>query len=103
MRITFESDGGFAVFPALQRPMTIDTADLPPATATELENLVRVAREQPQPASVSPTAGADQITHLVTVEDDDGGEHSLRLTEPVMDEAVQALIERLSELRRNRA
>ncbi|SDW60850.1 hypothetical protein SAMN05421504_1011035 [Amycolatopsis xylanica] len=102
MRITFESDGGFAVFPALQRPMTIDTADLPPATASELENLVRVAREQPRPVSVSPTAGADQITHVITVEDDDG-EHSLRLTEPVMDEAVQALIERLSELRRNRA
>ncbi|WP_370949912.1 protealysin inhibitor emfourin [Amycolatopsis sp. cg5] len=102
MRITFESDGGFAVFPALQRPMTIDTADLPPAAATELENLVRVAREQPRPVSVSPTAGADQITHLVTVEDDDGA-HSMRLTEPVMDEPVQVLLERLSELRRNQA
>jgi hypothetical protein len=95
MHVTFSSDGGFAVFPGLNRPLELDTAELPPATAARLEGLVLAAAAAPV-AAARPDA-ADQRTYHVTA-----GSHSLSFVEPVTDEAARDLIGCLEELRRTR-
>jgi hypothetical protein len=95
MRIRFESDGGFVYLPGLNRPFAVDTADLPPATAAELEALVHQARAS---ASGGPPSGADQRSYRITI-DSGGGSQTMIFTDPVSDPAAQALIDRLTELK----
>jgi len=96
MRIRFESDGGFAYLPGLNRPFVVDTAELPPATATELEALAHTARAS---ASGEPPSGADQRSYRITI-DSGGGSRTMTFTDPVSDPAAQALIDRLKELKK---
>jgi hypothetical protein len=98
MRVTLQTDGGFAVFPGLQRPFSIHTTDLAKRDAEVLEQLVAdaVARHQ---ANAHTDAGADQMTYTIEITDDRNRRTILRATDPVHDPAVRALIDRLSELR----
>jgi hypothetical protein len=96
VRISFESDGGFAYLPGLNRPFVVDTADLPPATAAELEALVHAARAS---ASSGPPSGADQRSYRITIGSGGDG-HTMTFTDPVSDPSAQALINRLTTLRR---
>ncbi len=96
MRIQFQTEGGFAYIPGLNRPITIDTASLPPPEAARVEGLVHAANFFALPAQAG-TAGAgaaDYRTYTVTVEDG-GQSHTVRAIDPVQDPSLRALIEHL--------
>jgi hypothetical protein len=101
MRITFSRSGGFAVFPGLAAPVTLDTSALAPADAGRLEQLVREVRfaELPPRVGAAPPGAADLRTYEITVEDG-GHTHTVHVTEPVADPALQALVQLLERLRR---
>jgi hypothetical protein len=102
VRIRFESDGGFGYFPGLQRPIELDTDQLPPQDAARLEQLVQAAdlldrpeeNNEPQPGS------ADHRTYTITI-DDGSRSRTLRLADPVQDQALQALVDHLTAVQRS--
>ncbi|HEU5102749.1 MAG TPA: protealysin inhibitor emfourin [Roseiflexaceae bacterium] len=100
MRVELLTEGGFAVFPGLNKPIIVDSADLPPAEARRLKQLVSDARFFDLPAGprALPKGAADMRKHTVTVEDA-GRSHTVRLTEPIEDANLQALIEFLEDQR----
>lgn len=101
MKITIETSGGFAALPALSRPRTTDTSTLDAAQALELETLVLASRFFDQAASVgTPARGAaDYMTHVITIEDA-SRVHTVRLTDPITDPALERLVSRLQALAR---
>ncbi|MGH8801312.1 MAG: protealysin inhibitor emfourin, partial [Casimicrobiaceae bacterium] len=83
-----------AAFPGLAKPVRIDCADLPPGEAGKLEALLRRAdffsRHVPAAAPSIP----DTRTYTIGV--DDGSQcRTLRLNEPIADEALRALVAEL--------
>ncbi|MEO8258386.1 MAG: protealysin inhibitor emfourin [Acidobacteriota bacterium] len=102
MRITFEMDGGFAYIPALNGPFNIDTSTLDPQQAEQVESLVRKARLFDQSFDRAPGApsGADRRTYTITV-DDGRGSRVVKVSDPIGDPALGALIERLQTLGRS--
>lgn len=100
MQIQFSVDGGFAVFPGLARPVTIDVDSLPVAAATTLRAALAKAdffgRAEPAAAG----SGADTRTNVVTV-DDDGRTRTLRIPESDHDPDLAALVGLLDERRRS--
>ncbi|WP_223636010.1 protealysin inhibitor emfourin [Corallococcus sp. EGB] len=102
MRIELKREGGLAFFPGLARPRSVDLDALPPATAEALQREVREARFFEQPATVGggPTAGADRTSYTVTIEDDGGRRHSVRLVEPVQEPHLRALLGLLQQAER---
>ena len=101
MRITFSRSGGFASFPGLMQPTTIDTASLPPSEAAGLERLVSDAHFAQLPPQVgsAPSGAADYRTYDITVQNE-GRSHSVRVIEPIADPTLQALVHRLEQQRR---
>ncbi len=71
MKITFEMSGGFVHLPALSRPVIIDTAQIDPQVANQLESFVRESRFFDQPARAGTTAkgAADYRTYTLTVQE----------------------------------
>ncbi|AFE06658.1 hypothetical protein COCOR_05924 [Corallococcus coralloides DSM 2259] len=102
MRIELKREGGVAFFPGLARPRTVDLAALPPATAEALQREVREARffEQPATVGASPQRGADRTSYSVTIEDDGGRRHSVRLVEPVTEPHLRSLLELIQKAER---
>lgn len=94
MRIAFSVDGGLASFPGLRRPVTLECDRLAPEHGARLRALVERARFfSATPAPPSPAA-PDVRTY--TVEVDDGARcRTLRLTEPIADAGLRALVEEL--------
>ena len=93
MKITVEMSGGFAHIPALSRPVTIDTAQVDPQVANQLESFVRESRffDKPARADDIPKGAADYRTYSVTVED--GSRiHSVQLNEPIPDTNLERLV-----------
>jgi hypothetical protein len=101
VRITVARSGGFASFPGLEQPVTIDTASLEPAEAAALEKAVRDARFADLPPQVgSRIAGAaDYRTYQITV-DDGQRANTVCVVEPIADPALQHLVSRLEQQRR---
>jgi hypothetical protein len=99
MWVIFQSEGGVAHFPGLSRPVTIEGDQLPERAGAELRELIEAARLFDQPAQVgSPARGAaDYRQYTITVEAD-GRSHTVRLTDPVADPAMQRLVRFLQEL-----
>jgi hypothetical protein len=98
MRLTFHTDGGFAVFPGLQQPFGVNTAELATEDAAQIERLVANATASRHSRSPA-TGGADQIAYTIEIIDDHNRHHTLHAVDPVDDPALRALIDRLSELR----
>lgn len=94
MRIQFTREGGFAAFPGLSKPITIDTATLPRQVAAPLEQLVESTQFFTRPAEINqpPAGAADYRQYTITVEDG-GRRHTVRLTEPVTDPQLEALLD----------
>ncbi|MDF7814968.1 protealysin inhibitor emfourin [Hymenobacter sp. YC55] len=96
MKIDFRMEGGFAFLPALSRPFVLDTTQLSPQQAQQVESYVREAHffDQPtQPGTVAKGA-ADYRTYTLTVED--GPQvHSIQLTDPIADANLQRLVSHL--------
>jgi hypothetical protein len=95
MKINFQMSGGFAYIPALSKPSIIDTSQVDPDTAKDLEARVRDSRffEQPARASAAPK-GADYRTYTITIEDG-GRSHTIQLTDPIKDSNLQTLVSQL--------
>jgi hypothetical protein len=104
MRVHFDSEGGFAHFPGLSQPVSVDTDELPPEQAARVEQLVRAANffSQPDELAAPAPGAADYRTYTITVEDG-GRSHTVRAAEPVEDQGVRALIEHLQAVQRGAA
>ena len=101
MRITFEMSGGFVHVPTLSKPVIIDTAQIDPQAATQLESLVRESRFFDQPARADTVAkgAADYRTYTICVEDGPRV-HTVQLTEPIADANLERLVSRLQVMAR---
>lgn len=93
MKITIETSGGFAHFPALSKPITIDTVTIDPQLAHQLESLVHETKFFDQPAVIETIAkgAADYQTYTITVQDG-ANVHTVHLTDPVQDASFERLI-----------
>src|SRR4051812_20829870 len=103
MRIHFRTEGGLAHFPGLSRPVSVDTKELPPDVAQQLEQLVHAMRFFEMVGRVDLAAHhpgrADYRSYIVTVEES-GRTHTVRADEPDVNPQLKALIEFLRKLRR---
>jgi hypothetical protein len=97
MRIQFETLGGFAYFPGLQRPIHIDTERLTGLQAAELESMVRAAHFFDQSDSIRPSGAADYRCYRITVEDG-GRSHTVQVVESAADQSLLALLAYLRTL-----
>jgi glyoxylate utilization-related uncharacterized protein len=93
MRIEFQTEGGIAHFPGLSRPVVIDSEALAAEDASELTRLVEAARlfERPTVAGAPRSGAADYRQYTITVEQG-GGQHTIRLADPVEDPTLQQLL-----------
>ena len=96
MRIEFETEGGLAYFPGLSKPVVVDSGELPAAQAAELERLVAAADFFALPPEVGAQApgAADYVQYTITAEDG-GRRHRVRVTDPVRDPTLGALLNAL--------
>jgi len=102
MLIIYKVDGGFAYFPGLSEPHTIDTAKIDPALAAEIESMLNKTHFFEKTAQISTPApgAADYRTYTITVEHDKG-RHVVQAVEPVGNPEVFELIEYLEGLVRS--
>ncbi len=93
MRIQFKMEGGIAYFPGLSKPIMIDSDELPKQEADELKRLVNAAHFFDLPAVIGspPRGAADYRQYTITIEDD-RKQHTVRLTDPIEDPNLQALL-----------
>ncbi len=93
MRIQFKMEGGIASFPGLSKPITIDSDQLPQQESDELKRLVNATHFFDLPTVIgSPAPGAaDYFQYTITIQDD-GKQHTVRLTDPIKDPHLQALL-----------
>ena len=86
-------EGGFAHFPGLSKPVSIDTEQLPEEERAELESLVDGARffELPSSPTLPPRGAADYYQYTVTVEAG-GRRHTLKWVDPIEDPNLQRLL-----------
>jgi len=103
MKITFETSSGFIYLPALGKPVIIDTAQIDPQVADQLETFVRESRFFDQPALIDTTleGAADYFTYTITVQDGPLV-HAVQLTEPIMDTDLERLVSSLQNMARQR-
>ncbi len=94
MRVQFATEGGVAFFPGLSKPTVIDSADLPEDDAAKLRQLIDSARffDLPEASRALPKGAADYRQYTITVEDGKR-RHTVRLTDPVENPNLQALID----------
>lgn len=94
MRVTLEVSGGFFASPVLNEPHTIDTTEIDPVRAGEVEAIVRDARFFELPARLTTTTpdAADYFIYTITATDGDRV-HSVVLTDPVSDAGLMQLID----------
>ncbi len=94
MRIRYQSSGGLAYMPGLQKPVEIDTDELDAATRDRLAALVEAAGFFKLPATLgAPARGADRQTETLGISQQ-GQEHSVHLHAPpegAMRELLQAI------------
>jgi len=96
MRIQVERDGGFAYFPGLSGPTTVDTDALPAGEAAAFEAAVEQTDFSAEAArAAAPAPGsADHRTVTITVEEK-GASRSVTVSEPIADDGLRALVDRV--------
>ena len=96
MRIQVERDGGFAYFPGLSGPTTVDTDALPAGEAAALEAAVEQTDFSAEAAlaAAPPPGSADHRTVTITVEEK-GDSRSVTVSEPIADDGLRALVDRV--------
>jgi hypothetical protein len=102
MKITLETDGGFAHIPALNRCLVVDTALLESSLTTQLESLVQQARffELPAQAGAAPARGAaDLRTFTLTVRDQQRT-NTVHFSEPITNADLGRLVSSLEAIAR---
>jgi hypothetical protein len=93
MRIQLKMEGGIASFPGLNKPITIDSDQLPEKESDELKRLVNTTRFFDLPTVMgSPSPGAaDYRQYTITIQDE-GKQHTVHLTDLIEDPNLQALL-----------
>lgn len=101
MKLTFKMSGGFAYIPALSKPLDIDTAQIDPQIASQLQSLVQEACcfDQPAIANIPTKAAAHYRTYTITVEDGLRA-YTIKLTDPITDENLERLVSFLEGMAR---
>src|SRR5687767_487826 len=91
MRVELLTEGGIAFFPGLNKPIVVDSADLPKAQASQLEKLIEDARffDLPAASRAVPKGAADMRRYIITVEDGKR-RHTVRLVDPIEDPHLQS-------------
>ncbi len=94
MRIELHTEGGIAYFPGLNKPVVVESDDLPKAQAIQLQQLLVSTCFFELPAALRslPKGAADMRRYTITVEDG-RRRRTVRLIDPVEDANLQALIE----------
>jgi len=96
VQITFQSQGGIAFFPGLNRPVIIDTAQLPGEERSKLEGLLQSTRFFSLPASVGQRQrGAADIREYTLRVEDETRDHTVHVTEPFDHPELEQLIMQL--------
>lgn len=93
MRVTLTTEGGLAYFPALAKPVTIDSAALPPEQAEELRRLVTAADffNQPTIGAPPPPGAADYRVYTLTIEDG-ARAHTVHLTDMTPNPTLRSVL-----------
>jgi hypothetical protein len=103
--VHFESDGGFAAIPGLNRPLTVDADELNPTDRERLRSLLDRAGfgtgTAARPAPTGGSGGADQRSYTITVTED-GQTRTVKLRDPVTDPELAALVSQLTSWQRTR-
>jgi hypothetical protein len=96
MRITYTRSGGFA---GVRRPpLTLDTATMPNEEARAWEQLVADADFFTLPATIAAKgAQADRFQLSIKVQQDDGREHSVTVSEDAVPKSLSPLLQRLQD------
>ncbi|MDQ3659339.1 MAG: hypothetical protein M3338_06655 [Actinomycetota bacterium] len=93
MRVEFKTEGGFAYFPGLNQPVTIDTGELFAQEADELERLMEAARFFDLPETSAPRRGvADGRRYTISVSSPEHS-HAVHVDDPIEDANIQALVD----------
>lgn len=92
MKVNFKSEGGFGFFPGLNKPVEIDSNELPADEAEHLEKLVDKAAFFDHPSvTPTPTRGADFKTYTITVENQ-GQQHKVEVNDINASSQIQDLL-----------
>lgn len=92
MKLTLRTEGGLAYFPGLARPRVLDSTALTSQDAHELEHLLANAHIFDRSKKVdTPARGADRMRYTLMI-DDGAHQYTLRVSDPVQDQHVQALL-----------
>jgi hypothetical protein len=91
MRVVLHQEGGFAGL--IRPPLVVDSTQLAPGQQGELDRLIVECDFFHLPADglTPPQGAADYMTYTLTVEREQQT-HSIRVTDPVTDAALAALI-----------
>jgi hypothetical protein len=99
--VTLEVDGGFAYLPGLNQTFHADSDTLAPEELAQLRALLAKAdffNLSDQPGAPAPGA-ADLRTYTITASEG-GKSHKVRVTEPIQNPHLQALVSHLLTLQR---
>jgi hypothetical protein len=99
MLIDFKSDGGIAYFPGLNRSKLINTDSLSNEDSMKAKELVQRCRFFSITYNEVPQRGADRKTYTISITDGDN-KNTIRVSDPVEDEALGDLISFLNKLSR---
>ena len=93
MRVELQIEGGIAFFPGLNKPVVLNSTDLPKAQADKLHQLIASMRffDLPAASRALPKGAADMRAYTITVEDG-RRRRTVRLNDPVEDSRLQELI-----------
>jgi hypothetical protein len=99
MRVEFSMEGGIAFFPGLSKPVEVDVDRLDKDEASRLRQLVEAAHFFDLPtAAQAPLHGAADYQYSVLTIDDGARKHTVRVTEPIEDPALDELVHAVREL-----
>jgi hypothetical protein len=101
MQVQLQIEGGLAFIPGLSKPITIDSKTLSTQETEKLRQLLDAVHFFELPAVVgTPRPGAaDHRQYTITV-DDGSRHHTVRMTDPIKDSHLQALLTHLKTWRR---
>jgi hypothetical protein len=93
MLITFQSQGGIAFFPRLNRPVVIATVVLQGEERSNLEGLVQATHFFTLPTTIGTRRGGAADFREYTVRVEDGiRDHTVHVTEPFENPDLEALL-----------
>jgi hypothetical protein len=99
MRVEFSVEGGIAFFPGLSKPVEVDVDKLDEDEARRLQQLVEAAHFFDLPvAAQAPVHGAADRQYSVLTIDDGIRKHTVRVTEPIEDSALDELFHTVRKL-----